>query len=98
MEAFKSYPIVFNLLIIGNERMANGTWITQSSVPMTPTGIQPPVEASFMDYFTLKIKTIDGNKVVVPSYGSPNEMSTAVCEYGKKLSKMLHKHDLLVII
>ena len=65
--------------------MANGTWITQSSVPMTPSGIQPPIEASFMDYFTLKIDTIDGNKIIVPSYGSPNENFTAICEYGKIL-------------
>ena len=63
--------------------MANGTWITQSSVPMTPSGIQPPVEASFMDYFILKIDTIGGNKVIVPSYGSPNENITAICEYSK---------------
>ena len=62
--------------------MANGTWITQGSVPMTPTGIQPPVEASFMGYFTLKIDTIGGNKVIVPTYGSPNEKITAICEYG----------------
>ena len=63
--------------------MANGTWITQSSVPMTPSGRQPPIEASFMDYFTLKIDTIDTNIVIVPSYGSPNEKITAICEYGK---------------
>jgi hypothetical protein len=51
---------------------------------MTPSGLQPPVEASFMDYFTLKIETIGGNKVIVPTYGSPNEKITAICEYGKK--------------
>ena len=62
--------------------MVNGTWITQGSVPMTPTGIQPPIEASFMGYFTLKIDTIGGNKVIVPTYGSPNEKITAICEYG----------------
>ena len=72
----------FFYLYLGNERMANGTWITQGSVPMTPTGIQPPVEASFMGYFTLKIDTIGGNKVIVPTYGSPNEKITAICEYG----------------
>ena len=73
---------LYVLCLTGNERMANGTWITQGSVPMTPTGIQPPIEASFMGYFTLKIDTIGGNKVVVPTYGSPNEKITAICEYG----------------
>ena len=73
---------IYILYTTGNERMVNGTWITQGSVPMTPTGIQPPIEASFMGYFTLKIDTIGGNKVIVPTYGSPNEKITAICEYG----------------
>ena len=71
--------------------MANGTWITQGSVPMTPTGIQPPVEASFMGYLTLKIDTISGNKVIVPTYGSPNEKITAICEYGN------FKHNICMV-
>ena len=71
-------------MILGNERTGNGTWITQLTVPMEPSGLQPPVEASFMEYFTLKIETIDGNKVIVPTYGSPNENITAICEYGRE--------------
>ena len=78
----RQFHKLYILYMTGNERMANGTWITQGSVPMTPTGIQPPIEASFMGYFTLKIDTIGGNKVIVPTYGSPNEKITAICEYG----------------
>ena len=69
----------------GNERAFNGTWITQSSVPMTPTvpSSHPPMESSFMKYFTLKVDTVGGNKVIVPSYGSPSEVHPAICEYGR---------------
>ena len=70
--------------IAGNERLTNGTWITQSSVPMSPSGLTPPIDAPFMDYFILKVHTdTNDNKVIVPTYGSPNEKLTAICEYSK---------------
>ena len=65
--------------------MSNGTWITQSSVPMKVSGFQPPEEASFMSYFTLKIEKSGDTYTIVPSYGSPNENITAICEYGTTL-------------